>query len=420
MNLLIIICTILIILLILILKFKYNLNIENISLVILGLISIMILIYFIFITIYHISPEKILIEERYGGTFDLSTISAVLPTRIMGDLVGLPMDLVYNLVYLFDPSSAIEASRIDVSRKKEELEKEIKKAESDVYIKETNIDGFSAITSDEQIRIADNFLKQSQKLYDFYLNNTREISQFSLTNYYDISIENDKLMILNPKKEFNSSPITKYVMMKTLHTSDFRVLEEYRNIKNENSYDFLFILAKEAPKENNIGHFVVVIVRKRNHEIKINLLDPLQQELRKDLVTSIRYGLMNFFGSDKNDNVIYINSYCGQQRAIDGSNCGYFSFKFIYNYLFLSYDVEDIDNDRVITIICPGRDGDSIPILFYNRFKTIWKGPANEDLPEEINNFTYKVGDSIKTKNFYYITTKEREFILKLIDVKFH
>ena len=415
MNWLIILGIILFIILIIIFKIKYDYDLLKISLIILGVIFMMLILFVIFRLIITY-PEKVLIEkENYGGTFDLHTISSVLPERIFGERIGLPLDLVYHLIYLFDPKSAVNAVNLDIKSKKSQLDKAIEK--NDTPYKYDLEEEFSVITVEDEIGVIKAQIRRSQDILAFYSQNLEEINMFSLTEYYNISVEKDKLMILEPKIKINDSDgfsIKKYVMMKALHTSDFSVLKDYEIIKDEKSYDFLCMLAKEPPSIDSDGHFVIVIIRKRNNEIKINLLDPLLKENNHKLVFPIRDTFIKFFGLNKNYNIEYINNYCGQQVRFDTSNCGFYSYKFIYNYLLLSYDNDDI---RVIKYICPGRKEDTFFESWYNRTKILYTGPANTVLKSEKQQIKYKVDDCIKTKNFYYITEKERDFILKLIDV---
>lgn len=348
-------------------------------------------------------------------------IPSFVTDRMFGERIGLPQNLVYNLIYLFDPESAYIASKIDLDLKKDKLEDFLKKYDLEISEETLDVNGFSPITIKDSFDIADIEFKQSQRLYDFYSKNKEEISMFSLSQDYNISVENDKLMILSPKKEYKAElhpVVKKYVMMKPLHTSNFEVLEEYKNIKDENSYDFLCMLAKEAPEDSNIGHFVVMIVRKRNNEIKINLLDSLREEHRHDLELPIQDAFENFFRTNKNDNIKYVNNYCGPQRTVDWSNCGFYAFKFIYNYLFLSYNNED--TDCIIKSICTGRDADPFLVLWYNRMKTIYEAPANTIVDNTKRFFDCESPTETTIRNFYFLRDEERNFILKLIDVKFN
>ena len=432
-----IISIILIIILCIILEFKYHYNLSehlNFKIILISIILFIILI-FIFYILNHNDRTIMLSKEQINtplGIYDWIPSLLSLPGgkyishRTRGIPKGLPEELLYYLIYLFDPKNAIIASKDVVAAAEKAALKnvDLRKMEGDVI--ELSSENEKTIPD---IGVEKNNIRRRKEIYTLISGKSPEFNMFSLNDYYNISVENiipvkdipsgtiipsghNKIMKLTPKIRLDGSDIfNKYVMMASPQTNSFDISNEHEKIKDEPSYDFLCMLTKNAINAHSHGHYVVILVRKRNNEIKINLLDPLREEERPDLVDQIKNYFTDLFSSKGKYIVKYDNNYCGQQRKIDCSNCGIFGFKFIYNYLLLSYDN---DNKNVIKTICPGRDASPLGALI-DRVETVYKGPGNTVFDESEQYFHQ--GPTIPVKKFYFLTTIERNFIVNLIDI---
>ena len=328
---------------------------------------------------------------------------------------------------LFDDLQEAEEDVTDIDEEDEEDEDPDKDTENYESITENYTKTSEFILNQKQI-----IYDRKKNIYDFMINNREDINMFSLINYYNISIENNDalesngsnkiddfkphniFMRLTPKCEDNY--IRKFVTMEPLDSRHLYFLYNYKNIKVHSSYDFLSMLIKE-PNSSSIftSHYSVLIVRKRNKKIQISILDPLDKDHYTSISGKLKEAFVKFFKSyDDDDEVEYLDQQCGQQFELEASNCGEYSFKFIYNYLLLSHDNDD---NKVIKAICPGGDKKSriekIPIYL----PVIYKGPANNILKDELQYFYNDSVDNFSLpKEFRYITLKEKNFILKFND----
>jgi hypothetical protein len=193
-------------------------------------------------------------------------------------------------------------------------------------------------------------------------------SDFSMMTKYHSKIIDDMYAVLEPKdktskicdeKIFISKPFefTNYPNIDLLknHLSDLLV----NNIINEPNVTLLLPIAtytypsdlvkrvKESVGMGSLaGHFILVIVKKDSeNKMSITVIDSNSKKIYREgeLFTLLRETFMTREVSGQDDtftdvaiNVNYTYKNCRSQQTGDFVNCGYYVFKYIYNYLYIN------------------------------------------------------------------------------------
>lgn len=243
-------------------------------------------------------------------------------------------------------------------------------------------------------------------------------SPFNLTDHYTIinHVENGDtdLATINDTFELSrDNMITKYVIKRGWSTSMGTLgdtLRNYEKLEKPLDHDLLIPVGKES-SGNGVGHYVLMIVQLRESwpYSRAFLLETRRKDNNPRITQKIKDNVKNYFGTD----LIELN--CALQQFEDAVNCGYYTFKMIYNYLSMSIVLENTGfehNKHLSTInaICPG--GDKIKAVGkFGVFKRIMRklisnGQLNpRDIPKRIYN----------EKEIFYLTPGEKLYLKDVI-----
>ena len=292
--------------------------------------------------------------------------------------------------------------------------------------------GAAAAAAARLIGDRENTIK-SEEICELIKNFRNSRDRFDLSKYYSVSnhtdINNYDNNVSVLKKERTISKYVRNTPLYIRNSDDDRGQLQYDlnqlNLPKEGDYDFMTIVAKTKDESAtfaslSIGHYITLILRKRNNIINIYLLDPKREDSNPKRTSDIQGAFRIFF---MGHGIIFHQKQCSIQDSNDGINCGLFSFKLIYNYLLLSRDGND--NIDVINSICPGTDripARTIAAVALDRFGKFAWGTGGESVEIDPKTYfkemEYENGIMVPTDNYYYLSKEDQKYIRDKMEEK--
>lgn len=188
------------------------------------------------------------------------------------------------------------------------------------------------------------------------------------------------------------------------------------------NFDLLFPIGKPPPPGSltGVGHYTLGIINYRcngNCISNFTLIDPKREDSNPAISNRI-YNEVRRFISEKGQ----INAPsqdrvrgCAIQARTDGSSCGYYVFKLIYNYLVLN-SLGRYSTNEILQKICPGNIERK---SFLGNLKS-WGRALMSNAPQELPPIPYEreIDNEPITMALDYLTKDEKEYLLNYIRSK--
>ena len=245
---------------------------------------------------------------------------------------------------------------------------------------------------------------------------TENDGKYNLTSLYEIKDNldyykftpkikaKDKLILINIPKYILKTPISNASYNSFFHRKKKNKIDLTKissllvKIKNDINFDTLMYLTTDFYAYKS-AHAQVIIITKRDKNITVNILETGSGEGWTISKNTIFKDIENIFKSNYNSDIIVKSSYKQCRLQKDSTNCSFYSFKFIYNYLTESLNKS---SDEVIKIICISDNKNKYHDPDYNYLSMIERDELL--IRHEIYNFYI---DLARVLLFHYIDDSE-------------